>query len=456
MTPSKQPESFFKVFIWAFGLTVPIALAVGSLWFNWSTRQSAFDPVYQRLAEKLPLKNYTNPEEAKKEHYFVGIREDRSSGNNFALDLIHHSADLQYIYPGYPQNMYEDRDLWSKYFSREFNPASWIYQFKQMGGVGVQVIHSWTGCFDIIDKYGADLVIIGNSELYYDLSPDFLAKLLRDSGVPSLKNLRVLNCATSYMLLDMVELTAKELKSRLKKKAKWVVWGFSYWSTYLNSPEFARMRENRNKVFAEYKSSTETGPSNSFILPKLDSKLTWDTVFSPTIDKYQVARERYLGIGTPRPLEEGGYIPTASLQSPTSLEHAVSQIKPFYRALSNSTEADCNLDKAKPALTRAISAIDRISEKTLIYIPPTTPLHHLAGPACLAENVKTELETRRTQDRIISTLGMEEFGLNYKHYLFPTENKDLLRLDVNHTNSSGAERVTRKIADMIIEKERTP
>ena len=337
--------------------------------------------------------------------------------------------------------MAHDDALWERYFASDFVPQSWFHFLQPHAPLGMKVYYSWPGCFDIIRNYGADVVVFGNSETFNGIQPDLFADLLNDSGLPGLSGRRIIVCGTSSMPMETVRAAAAEMLRENGPRIDLVIWGVSFWSFYARPAQEAILVDMHRDALKQY------GPSawkrlENHKAADLFRHVTWRDVLPFT---YVDSRPT---------VEDDRLVPASFLDDQAALAAAASRMKPFFAPLAGSSKTDCDFTPAEAELDGALRVIRQLARRTLLYVPPTTPLTIRSAPQCLLEEAAQALLRRAEPDVHVLVDGWESYGLRYSHFLFPTRNAGYFAVNVNHTNALGAEQITRRIAAVVVDLEK--
>ncbi|MGZ3658139.1 MAG: hypothetical protein ACXVCS_21465, partial [Bdellovibrionota bacterium] len=131
-----------------------------------------------------------------------------SSKQDFGVGLrvLEDQTAFQGYFPGYPEAMRTDRGLWARYFRLPFTTATYSRYANSVKGEGRLAYLSSLGCIEIAGRYGADILIFGNSETNQAINPDALGT----GGTQ-----RVLSCAAAGQTIYSVARIARRLKDGL-------------------------------------------------------------------------------------------------------------------------------------------------------------------------------------------------------------------------------------------------
>jgi len=483
--------TFGRYFVGAFVLSVAYILVAG-YWYA-AQRERVVDPVVLRaLPASWVVPSATNPSDAKRRHLFWVSRKGDISGEGVAVDVLGHPELFRKVFPGYPPEMARDTALWDRYFQNAFDPTTHYAFFGAYEPLGLMLHHSWTGCFDIVERYGADVVIMGSSETYRGVMPDLLAEVLDASGKPEWRGKRILACAVSRMLLPTQQATVTRLEEVLQqRRIDAIVWGVSFWTLFQRSGKFAATAAAQNRELGKYVDKHEPGKPLSSLahassLPLAEISLatwlgrpTWEHIvpFPPfsfahrplgaalfRLDPRELWRPLTFATrpGDPRPapglppIVEGLYVDQSVAQQPRSLAARAEAQPPYFGFLSGVTPEDCVVDGSSPT-RKAVDVLHdigrrvrRLARAGVLFIPPTLPLQTEAAPRCLFELAQREVAAQEDQGLRTISDRWDAWGVSYGDFLYPTDAAAMLRVDIFHVNQSGAIRVTRRIADALM------
>jgi hypothetical protein len=374
-----------------------------------------------------------------------------AEGAGAAIDLLSDRGLFDQLFPGYGESLFQDKAFWRAYFRYDFGPVSFLGNERGLTAQGFVVAYSWAGCFAIYKKYGADVVVLGSSETYKALIPATLAAEI--APVFSQKP-RVLYCTTHGMPLETVMMTVEELLALSPTKPKAIVWGYSFWTSYLRSPTLAVYQHEITDEYARYQRLKTRPVANSSFLDRIAAlnrfkiadylpATNWDDVMSFSLAKARTALGR-----TEQGNREGVYVSRRVLDSDdvTFNRYLDANLKAYYDLVRGISDADCPTAAEAP-VGLAIDALRRLSTNVFIYVPPTTDHHRRTVPPCFIPAVMTMLRNAAA-GRDVSFLDADPaaFGVNNRDFIHPTLDKEVFYFDINHANAAGSEKITRKVA----------
>lgn len=410
------------------------------------------------------LRKIESPAKAKKSGLFwVGDIE----GKGFGIDLFQSVSLIESLFPGYGKKIYRDKVFQYNYFDSLFSTASFVESELGVSQLGFRVSYSWTGCFKLYRKFGADVIIFGSSEVYKGLIPKQLSE-----GLSPLfgKDVKVLICATPAMSTENIKQSAQQLIQVSGQHPKAIIWGYSYWNAYTNSPKMADYKKERDKEIASYLSGgiIKNVLWHFFLNLKISDlfpAISWDEIFNLSVDKIRsnngnpAKRLTIFQEQTYDKIAEGIYISRAEYEKDDQnlSEYLRTNLKPYYAINNGITEKDCSLTKAKVILDGAIDELKTLSPNIFIYIAPTTSHHRKTVPTCFLPNVTAMLaRVSQQKDLHLLTLEPEEYGLVDRDFVYPTLDSDLYYFDINHPNFVGSRKITNRIANWLTHSFNTP
>ncbi len=381
---------------------------------------------------------------AAKEHHELWSDYKNSKSDGVGLRTTGNVAFLQEVYPGYRDLAAADPHFWSQYFSRSMDMNVYIPSLNHSVFLPRKVFISLQGCFDIFERYGSDLVIFGNSETAQGLVTKNLYEDL--GGAP-----KILSCVTGTMLNKTVQ-QAAELLAKMPHKAKIAVWGYSYWSAFSNTGDMPVLEQMQSHLISDYHNAHARSPWLSWKLSDLFGHLDWSDVIKLN---YREMRQRDAQNSASAPIvpsvmTQEVVFSTGAVGNEKQLVKLAANVKPFYLALKNLRDSDCNLSEAAEELNQTIAALLKVSEKVFIYLTPTTPLQTTYGPQCFRKAVKMMLQKAAGSRVFVRTLDWTDYGLTWSDYVTPhPEKAGLMQINSNHTNYFGAAKVTAAVGRWI-------
>ncbi|MBK9294679.1 MAG: hypothetical protein IPM57_09595 [Oligoflexia bacterium] len=351
-------------------------------------------------------------------------------------------------FAGYPITLLYDEQLWNKYFKFTFDFDLRMPASTQMNDPFLMM--SWLGNLEILKKYGADTLIFGSSEAHRELMPDLFSK-----SISTLNNYKKFLFLTRFGMLQesvtKMALIVKEIKkTQEKKKLDSVVVGYSFW--WADFQETAEIQE-QNILLKNYFEQHGHLKWLYYNGPTLFNVPTWG----------DIAKIRYLLFIRPRPrspppikgklikdLGDNGYL--LFKDDVNQIAEMAKYTPPYSSALQGQKLRGCTQESiynAKKRYKQMLIALNEIAEKIYIYLTPVTPLHSDHAHPCLRDYVKKMLVESASTNIKIKVSEWEDYGLTWQDFVFDGNTPETMRLDPNHTNRSGAEKVTKAISHWI-------
>lgn len=403
--------------------------------------------------------------EAKSRHLFwaSGIE-----GFGFSVNALASRDLLESAFPGYGNLLHGEDAFWRRYFKSEFGPASFLLTQSKLSQAGFRVAYSWTGCLQILEKFGADVVVMGSSEVYLALAPELLAKKLSASFKEQPK---VLHCMTFGMPINAVEYTLKRISETKKAKPKIIIWGYSFWLAYSGSKILKSYEAEKKSEFSRYLRESDDAANTSTLMTTINTlkhrKLSdyfpeskWDKAMSISLGDvtafFQRQPEESAKVSSPpegrKTQESFDFSPEKlSLSEPEFQQFLDSVLNPSYGILSGITENDCQLSQAKASFELVVQEALKITPNVFVYVPPTTAHHRRAAPPCLESNVFKMLNESRKKLNFffLEKKTLADFGLTNRDFIYPTMDSDRYRFDINHANFAGGMKIVGELTNWI-------
>lgn len=386
-----------------------------------------------------------------------------ADANGLGVNLFSRAAAFDAIFPGYGSALRNDKLFWQDYFKLGFEPQSFIDTEQTFSRYGFQVTYSWSGCFKIYQKYGADILVFGSSEVYKALAPGQLARNLAWAFATPPK---VLYCVTAAMPVEAVQTSIKELLRVSAQKPKLIIWGYSFWLAYTNSPKLADYRKDKEKEFQRYWQIQAGFPDGSAsVLPKATiveelhqlagrkladyfPKVSWDDVLSASLDKLRgLLRARM------HPEAEGLEI--------SKYEFALSDVNlriyldknllPYYALSSGVTDADCSMVEAEAQIDQTVKNLKLLTSNIYIYVPPTSHHHQQTVPACFLPKLNNVMRHVANKENVhFFDKDINIFKLNDRDFIKPMSGDERFYFDINHSNFEGSKKVVDILTSWIL------
>ena len=366
-----------------------------------------------------------------------------------AIDPLSSPALVQSLFPGYPPEMQKDEALWSNYFSRDFEikvTSAWLSE-NSLYGAGV--FASWTGCLDIVKKYGADVVLIGASDLAQGLPPDELAKHFR--------RLRVLVCASPSLTPDAITSFLASLKDAsrghsVENRPKLVVVALSATLAYRASIYYPAIDHVKKGLLLGYR-QREFLSELGFLDHPVTSPISWNDILPIRRSVSHLPlparlERRVRGAPPERWSVLTTTFPKSALKDPSEMARLRRDFSPppyFFRDMNDS---DCaRLSELPKMLADLKTAALATADNVFLTLTPTTGDELLEAPRCYLPLLTSTLESLNDLRAWVLTKDLPTLGLDNADFVFVDDpsRPDLLRLDFAHLNIFGG----RKYAAMI-------
>jgi hypothetical protein len=432
----RQNLKFFKFF--ALFLTAVFLLfrAADAYYPGGDPETKGLPSVRKSLAPNplLKLKVLTAPE-AKRQGYFWA---SDGTYDGVAIDVRSSPELFAELFPGYPDSMRSDSELWFRYFHFPFSVDSYFPSVQALTKPSFRMVYSWEGCVEVAERYGADVILIGNSEMFRAINPSRFAKNLPGD--------RVLVCGVDGMTNDTAKETAVILRAKLGRKVKAVVWAYSYWNTFSSGDVILH---NVERLRHELEVASSFLFLEQFSAGRLFHR--WGDISPahafPTFSWESWENSRLAGLFKAKKREgnqvKGAYVSRAVALDPVALEETLKKKnKPYYGIFDGFRSCEESLGGADESFSATISALRDLGENVFVYLTPTTPFITKAAPDCVMNKAISMLESSGVHSL---TLDWKAYGLDYSDFLRPTIHPDTLRLDANHTNEVGSKKVTDRI-----------
>lgn len=350
------------------------------------------------------------------------------------------SADLfDEIFPGYSAHRAEP-ELWDAYFTKRMSfDVLWVPALQAGRSQTRLLSYSSAGALELFRRHGADVVVVGSSEMYRDIVPRVLADELASGGRPS-KRILLLSKDSDIMLMteDLEELAGRMAETGQRTEV--FVWAFGLLHAYPNPFRPTEGPSQRGALFG---------------LPGLRSlfpALQWADLSKLQTERLLEWRARHAdGTGTDRAILSGWpndpvfHVDKALADDETALAR-LAEAAPVNPPLF--TEP-CDVSEAVGRAGRALAVVRRFARKVVLYVPPTPPGRNLVAPRCTPELVARIVGSLSGDDVAVTTDGWTAYGLDYRDFLYATSRKDMYELSANHTNFGGAVKVTRRVAALV-------
>ena len=352
---------------------------------------------------------------------------------------------FQQLFPGYPEAMRLDGDLWARYFSHRFNSD---VRIPALGASAETFVSTpWMGCLDIFGKYGADVLILGDSEVSRSLYPFKIAGAFG-------KGTRVLACTrdgmTPMALKQVVEILHERIQTGKSHPVARIILGFSlrwidspsHWTTDLAEEEEIKLARN---ILA-------------FEPKLLIGKMDWKNLLPLTLDDLFSAQR------APDYYASNDFIRKATVTYPYSatlpqariphLPEVINELAPYYHKIKLGGDLNCHNELGITAPFRElVSKLLTVGERVYVYRNPVTSFRVDEYPSCIATLIGRMFASVTSNRLFTRNESWESYGLEWKDFVLPLPDPNIVSLNLNHTNYLGANKVNQVIGDWIRREE---
>lgn len=383
----------------------------------------------------------STPEDIKKKHYFSGHYLDTQQ---VGVRVLQEDQVFSSLFPGYPQAMRTDIPFWDLYFTRKQTSRSFLEILPLKNSDHILVGYSLAGCMDIFKKYGADIIIFGNSEVYKGFIPDLFSKLLTKYGFDP--NTKILLCTRGGMPASGIEETAKLMKES-GQHAQLILWGYSFWSAFTKGKTIQAAEESIQKELILYKEHSSKSQSllqwmdgsHDFGFSSFFKKINWDSLLPITFQSIR------------KSLNPGdGLLDEKTATDEILITQHIKNMDRNFSQLLGITPEDCQLSLAQKKFKTTLNSLSALADKVFVYlVPGTAPLTESA-PACFLQNVKNMLLSENTNSNVFIKIDdLEKYSLLNIDYVHATDYHSNFVFDMDHTNYNGAKKITERLASWI-------
>ena len=376
----------------------------------------------KKLQGNFNVSTANSPMEAKEKGLFwIDDETPGGQGGAGALSLVENETVYESLFPGYSKEMLSDKNLWKRYFRREFSQHSW---FSTQTNTIFQVSASGFGCLDVYEQNGADVIILGSSETYHSLAPRILYEKF---STGALAGSRILNCTMGSEVIPTMTSILGSMQTMKRPKAKWIVLGLSSWLGWADCPGFYEIIREQ-KLYA---------PSVLSTLSKGSIRKAF-----PGISWAFLNRANDSSGGLEIQSKMAGAL---DLSSEEAAKKYVRKFIQGYNILHGIGPAACDMNKFSQTIDELIFSMQNVSEKILIFIPPIIPEHVSAYPACFMPNLIATLKKKESDRVHFLNLDFDGFGMQYRDYIYSNGS-----INAPHPKYSGALRISNLVADQLL------
>ncbi len=374
------------------------------------------------------------------------------------LDVRKDPAHLAVVFPGYPAKMSADRNLWSNYFSREFETkvsASTLNLQGADGEISGAVVHeSWTGCLDVLRHYGTDILIIGASDTAQGVPPDEMAR--------HFPGRRILMCASPSLTVHGMQSFLKlvsELPLVQKQGIHWVIFGLSSTILYLPSLYYPAVNHGKSELLAAYRKRSFLG-DYGYLNRRLTIPWSWNEFLPARKDVQHVPlpsrfdRQKQSQNNPERWSIFPFTVTPEELKSPQRIAALRAEYKPMPYFFSGNQDPDCSrMTDLRKILTDLRDRAQSFAGNTLFFLNPTLGDELNAAPDCYLPSIKEAMSRLKSGRTRVLDQSAADYGLEISDYAIverpwrPNE----IKIDMAHVNIAGARKVTAALADKMRE-----
>jgi hypothetical protein len=429
-----------RVFGASFGLAVVAGLAAD----HWAYSHRAPTPAQRAITAGLPDAWFDfrvpTPPDAKARHS-LWLYRPRQHRTGVALSDEGRHALQSELFPGYPESMADDAALWSRWFSEPADENVWVPRLQ--GPTQIIAQGSLLGSTDVFRSYGADVVVFGNSKVFFGVVPSELS----DQLAPRFGHVvRTLVVARGAAFPEMV-LGAATRMAGSGQRAKAAVLGYDYaWALMHHPLRVAQHREAR-ALFAGRGSDA----SLAALLPTMD----WGAIAPLTLPEAlrQVSPPTSPGAQPepqeiqlrPLPGEPVFQVPADVAADETQLQTEARRFAEAKPPVLSAEAVDCDMTAASQELDTLIARLGEVADQVFIYVPPTADPEVAAAPSCYWPALTAMLRSKAGPQVFVQTESWREYGLSWRDYTTPDADPRRVWVDVPHANYRGARRATERL-----------
>lgn len=383
-------------------------------------------------------------------HVFLGARLGRTD-RKFYIDPDHEPQILTSLYPGYdPQALWNDKNLWQNYFFRDFDTKVTSAAYSAQSDYGIVVYQSLTGCFDIVRRFGADIIVMGASDLAQAVPPDELA-----THFPKKK---ILMCAAPTFTLDTA-LTSLDLISQLYPKEfarpQMVLVGVSRTMAYLASPFYPALNATKLELIHRYKQADFLG-SYAFLNQTFRIPWTWNVIYPIRRDANHLPLINRIAHPERWSILDLQVSPEDLARNPRAFDLARENNRQGSSIfLGSEREKTCERLSRLPELLLAVrNRALQVADRAVVFTTPTMGDELKFAPQCYLEIYDQSIRALRNEQTLAINESMSGYGMNIGDFAFRDSWKTggLLTFDVAHPNIFGARKFTAFLSSAIKER----
>lgn len=445
MNPQKK---WYLNYILGFFLTfVSLAILIRTLGTKIISKNLLFSdlpPTYYELT------TVSSPAQTKNSYSFWMSNFFNGDRQGIPLRVFQNRDLFNSIFPGFPFEQIDENFL-KRYFQNNFvMNAVWSPLLNKPYEPARMVSHSWTGSLDFFEKFGADAIVLGNSETYHSIVPLELQRLLSSKALSS--PFKLLNCTEHAQSVESTTDIARVLASQ-NKKIEFALWGYSFWAHYKRSSGYIGNQKGHKAQLEQYWKLHSEQPKSSFLKEFANSSL-FPFRLSDLISSFKAPTKKGDEI---KPVLFGKYllIPDSIVMDSSAIEKEVNAVVATHGILEGVTEHDCDFDKISKEMDIAIKQLLKTANTVYLFIPPVTPSLVRAAPSCFFPGAQALLRSKANQRVKVNAEDWRWYDVEYKDYVFRNTNTSINLFDNDHLNYAGALKATERLGSWIL-RERKP
>ncbi len=372
---------------------------------------------------------------------FMGVRVG-DHGQKRALNPWRDRALMASMFPGY--DISDDNNLWRNYFSREFDVKVTSAYLSRGSEHGQAVYHSWTGCLDIIRRYGVDILLMGASDMAQNIPPDELAEYF-----PGRK---ILMCAAPTLTMDAMRSflhLATQLYPPQLPKPQMIVIGPSRSLAFISSIYYRALDQHKQEQIEQYQRRDLLKSYAYFNQPVL-FPWTWNEIFPVKRDPRHLPLPNRLNHPERWSILAVQMTPEDLKAHPEKFERLREEnIQPSSLFTAADEDPNCSRLQRLPVLMRQVTddAL-ALSDKVFVYALPSMGDELREAPPCYLDLLASSIAVLKSDRVGVFPVKEDIFKLTPWDFAFYewSRDKNLLSFDVAHPNYQGAQKITAVVA----------
>ncbi len=376
-------------------------------------------------------------------HVFLGARLGRSD-RKFYINPADEPEILSSLYPGYEnENLWGDHNLWLNYFRRDYATKVTSARLSEDSDYGIIVYQSFTGCFDILRRYGADILVFGASDLAQAVPPDELAKYFPDK--------KILICAAPTFTSDTAD-AALALIEKIypagRPKPQYILFGISRTMSYLGSPFYPALDATKQEQIKHYKQADFLG-RYAYLNQSLRIPWTWNIIYPIRRDANHLPLVNRLNHPERWSILDLQISPEQLALHPGAFDEKRRQNKQESSIFMGVNEIGCRGMSRLPLLLGSLNERAlKLGAKPVFFTTPTMGDELRQAPKCFMDIYDITMTALNSSHTLSVNQTMHGYGMTILDFAFRDSKRTggLLTFDVAHTNKFGAEKFTKYLA----------